>query len=502
MERRLRSAKASFALASVCVGVFTSVIFSILLSTTLHAQNRYDVLRYVTTMPGSDAVSTAFGGATTAFAPSLGASIDNPAAMGMIKSSEFSFGVNNRRISEQTNFYQSDLSLLQGTLSLSDAGFIYVVPTVQGNMVFGGGYVRNTDFFRGHQIYGFNPDNTITDSFSNSNSPYYDLAFRKAYFDFDDGDYSILRFADFVGINQDAEQTEAGQMGELNFYGAFEAAKNLFVGASVSVPFGFYRYRRYWLEEDIKGDYWGEFYASYPNGDKFYDDVRDIYTVDEIDATIAGWYARVGVVYKVQPWLNVGASFRTRTTMAVREEYFSSLEMNFDNGDFVGPEQLEGNVSYRVKNPGRINVGAAIDNLNGFSLSGSAEYAAFSTAELRFAKPNADDVSYARAQNREIQREFNDVWNLKLGAGYDVGLVTPMIGFAHYPAVSKDFGNDINIYSGGVQLKLNQELHVNIAGTYSRFDDVQTMYQTINESANANTTVQRVQIVGGLVFKF
>jgi len=85
---------------------------------------------------------------------------------------------------------------------------------------------------------------------------------------------------------------------------------------------------------------------------------------------------------------------------------------------------------------------------------------------------------------------------------YDVGLVTPMIGFAHYPAVSKDFGNDINIYSGGVQLKLNQELHVNIAGTYSRFDDVQTMYQSINESANANTTVQRVQIVGGLVFKF
>lgn len=485
-------------LLSTAVAIYVILLFVI----SAQAQNRYDVLRYISTQPGIDAVTTMYGGATTALPTGLGAASDNPAIMGMIKNSSMDVGFNNRRIQEQAFFLSSDDYLSQGTTSLSDIGFVYNMPTLRGSMVFGATYNKSTDFLRGYQVYGYNNESTVTDGFTSTSSQYHDLAFRKAYFDLSDGDYSIFRLAPYAGINQDVQQTEKGQLGELNFFGAVESAPNLYLGASVSVPFGFYKYQRLFLEEDTKGLYFGEFFVEYPNGDTFYDDVRDIFLLDEINASITGVYGRIGMAYKVKPWLNVGLSYRTPTNLTIREDYLSSLEINFDNGDFIGPEQLEGNVSYKVKNPGRINIGAAIDDFNGFTMSGSAEFVPFSKSEISFNNASASDISYQRDENRKMQSEFLDVWNLKLGLGYRVGSIEPVIGYSLYPAVSRDFGDDIATYSAGVRIRGNDDFSFNIAASYSQYSDTQTMYQELTSPANVVLDIKKIQISAGLVFRF
>jgi long-subunit fatty acid transport protein len=467
-----------------------------------YAQNRYDVLRYISTQPGIDAVTTMYGGATTALPTGLGAASDNPAIMGMFKNSSMNIGFNNRRIQEQAFFLSSDDYLSQGTTSLSDVGFIYNVPTLRGSMVFGVGYNKSTDFLRGYQVFGYNEESTVTDGFSSPSSQYYDLAFRKAYFDLEDGDVSIFRLAPYAGINQDVQQTEKGQLGEMNFYGAIESAPNLFVGASLSIPFGFYRYQRYFLEEDTKGLYFGEFFVEYPDGDTYFDDVRDIFLLDEINASITGVYGRVGMAYKVQPWFNVGLSYRTPTNLTIREDYLSSLEINFDNGDFVGPEQLQGKVTYKVKNPARFNVGAAIDNYNGLTLSGSAEFVAYSNSEIKFKNPSSSDISYQRDENRQIRSEFQDVWNLKMGLGYRVGAIEPVVGYSLYPAVSRDFGDDIATYSAGLKIRGNEDFSLNIAASYTEYTDTQTIYQGFATPANVSLDIKKIQVTAGMVFRF
>ncbi len=482
------------ALAALCISLTTYV--------SANAQNRYDVLRYVSTQPGIDAVTTMYGGASTALPTGLGAASDNPAIMGMMKNSSMNIGFNNRRIQEQAFFQSSDDFLSQGTTSLSDVGFVYNVPTLRGSMVFGVTYNKSTDFLRGYQVYGYNDESTVTDGFSIPSSQYYDLAFRKAYFDLEDGDVSIFRLAPYAGINQDIQQTEKGQVGELNFYGAVESAPNLFVGASLSVPFGFYRYQRLFLEEDTKGLYFGEFFVEYPSGDTFYDDVRDIFLLDEINASITGVYGRVGLAYKVQPWFNVGLSYRTPTNLTIREDYLSSLEINFDNGDFVGPEQLQGKVTYKVKNPARINVGAAIDNFNGLTVSGSAEFVAYSNSEINFKNPTSSDISYQRDENRQIRSEFQDVWNVKLGLGYRLGAIEPVVGYALYPAVSRDFGEDIATYSAGLRIRGNEDFSFNVAASYTEFTDTQTMYQGLTSPVNVDLDIKKIQVTAGLVFRF
>jgi len=484
----------SSALVAIC-----AILVSV---TSVQAQNRYDVLRYVSNQPGIDAVTTMYGGATTALPTGLGAASDNPAILGMIKNSSVNIGFNNRRIQEQAFFLSSDDYLSQGTTSLSDIGFIYNVPTLRGSMVFGATYNKSADFLRGYQVYGYNNESTITDGFSSPSSQYYDLAYRKAYFDLDDGDYSIFRLAPYAGINQDVQQTEKGQLGELNFFGAVETAPNLFVGASLSVPFGFYRYQRFFLEEDTKGLYFGEFFVEYPNGDKYFDDVRDIFLLDEINASITGVYGRLGMAYKVQPWLNVGMSYRTPTNLTIREDYLSSLEVNFDNGDFIGPEQLEGKVTYKAKNPGRFSLGAAVQDFNGLTVSGSAEFVPYSKSEINFKNPTASDIGYQRDENRLIRSEFQDVWNVKVGLGYRLGAIEPAIGYSLYPAVSKDFGDDIATYSAGVKIRGNEDFSFNVAASYSEFSDTQTMYRGISAPANVGLDIKKIQVTAGLVFRF
>jgi long-subunit fatty acid transport protein len=479
-----------------------AICFILVFVLSVQAQNRYDVLRYVSTQPSIDAVTTMYGGATTALPTGLGAASDNPAVLGMVKKSSFNVGFNNRRIQEQAFFLSSDDYLSQGTTSLSDIGFIYKAPTLRGSMVFGATYNKSTDFLRGYQVYGYNSESTVTDGFSSTSSQYYDLAYRKAYFDLDDGDYSIFRLAPYAGINQDVQQTEKGQLGELNFFGAVETAPNLFVGASLSVPFGFYRYQRFFLEEDTKGLYFGEFFVQYPNGDKYFDDVRDVFLLDEINASITGVYGRLGMAYKVQPWLNVGLSYRTPTNLTIREDYLSSLEINFDNGDFIGPEQLEGKVTYKVKNPGRLSLGVAVQDFNGLTLSGSTEFVPYSKSEINFKNPTASDIGYQRDENRQIRSEFQDVWNVKVGLGYRLGAIEPAIGYSLYPAVSRDFGDDIATYSAGVKIRGNEDFSFNVAATYSEFSDTQTMYKGISSPANVGLDIKKIQVTAGLVFRF
>ena len=484
---------------SSAAAVLCAILLPVL---SANAQNRYDVLRYVSTQPGIDAVTTMYGGATTALPTGLGAASDNPAIMGMFKNSSMNIGFNNRRIQEQAFYLSSDDYLSQGTTALSDLGFIYNVPTLRGSMVFGVTYNKSTDFLRGYQVFGYNNESTITDGFASPSSQYYDLAFRKAYFDLDEGDVSIFRLAPYAGINQDVQQTEKGQLGEMNFFGAVETAPNLFVGASLSVPFGFYRYQRFFIEEDTKGLYYGQFFVEYPNGDTYFDDVRDIFLLDEINASITGVYGRVGLAYKVQPWFNVGLSYRTPANLTIREDYLSSLEINFDNGDFIGPEQLQGKVTYKVKNPSRFNVGAAISDYNGLTLSGSAEFVPFSKSEISFKNPNASDISYQRDENRRIRSEFQDVWNLKFGLGYKIGAIEPVVGYSLYPAVSRDFGDDVSTYSAGLRIRGTEDFSFNIAASYTEYSDTQTMYQGLTSPANVGLDIKKIQVTAGLVFKF
>lgn len=245
-----------------------------------------------------------------------GSFLDNPASMAFIANSYFNVGFFSNQ-NENTTSFQGMRSVIDGQMGrISNVGIVYVAPTTQGSMVFGGGYTLNNTMNRSNLLSAYNDQSTITDVFKNDNSSYNGIAFDTYAIDYFDVEQtrleSIFRIGfeedDFPGIYQDAEITHSNQIGELSLFGATEFRKNLYLGVSFALVAGTHSYQRNFREQDTDNFYDGDFLFQDDNGN-LGTDIHSVLLTDEIDSEILGTTLRLGSVYQVTPYLNIGGSF-------------------------------------------------------------------------------------------------------------------------------------------------------------------------------------------------
>lgn len=454
------------------------------------AQNQFDALRYNETNPGNDPISLSMGGASVANSTGFGSFVQNPATAALFNKSFFSFSLSSRNVDEKSLYLDKSKKFNDTQTTVGDLGAVFKVPTVQGVLVIGGGYSQTANYNRAVSIKAFNSQNSITDAFNNSN--YY---WRPAYFGYAldstaTGTEPILRLAGFKGIDQYAEQKERGQMGEYSIFGATEFQQNLYVGLSLNFPVGSYTYNRSFLESDPNNLY---------NTPPY--DVNTIDSEDHINADITGFYGRIGFVYKVMPWLNIGGSYRTRTTLTVKETYTSSVQTTFKSADSNGNTSYTGNLDprvqndkYKVVNPGRFVLGASIADYNGLTVNFSSEYVPYSNIQME-----GVSISQRDAINSSISSDFKNVWNLMVGAGYRIGAIEPRIGYAYYPSPRKNFDASKTYYTAGLGIGLNESFQFNIGVRYAEWKDNLYMY---TDSPVTNENIHRISAQIGFQMSF
>lgn len=429
------------------------------------AQNRFDALRYNEVNPGNDPISLSMGGASVANMTGFGSFVQNPATAALYNKSFFSFSLNPRNVNETSDYLNKSKKFNDTQTSIGNLGALFKVPTVQGILVLGAGYSQIANYNRAVSIKAFNSQNSITDYF-NASSFYSGIAFQGYALDTTSTGVQepVLRLAGFQGINQYAEQKERGQMGEYALFGATEFQKDLYLGVSLNFPVGHYTYNRSFLESDP-----GNLYSTPPY------DVNTIDSEDHISADITGFYGRLGFVYKIMPWFNVGGSYRTRTTLTVKENYSSSVQTTFKSADSNGNTSytgsLNGSDKYKVVNPGRFVLGASIADYNGLTVNFSSEYIPYSNIQME-----GLPTTTREQQNASISSDFKDVWNLMVGAGYRIGAVEPRIGYAYYPSPRKNYDASRTYYTAGLGIGLNNSFRINIGGAYSTWKDNLYMY--------------------------
>ena len=448
------------------------------------AQNRFDALRYNQVDPGNDPVSLSMGGASVANTTGFGSFVQNPATAALYNNSFFSFSINSRNVNETSDYLNTSKKFNDTQTAIGNLGAVIKVPTVQGVLVLGGGYSQTANFNRAVSIKAFNSQNSITDAFNNS-SFYWEPAYYGYALDSTaTGTEPVLRLAGFQGINQYAEQKERGQMGEYALFGATEFQKNLYVGLSLNFPVGHYTYYRSFLESDPNNLY---------NTPPY--DVNTIDSEDHISADISGFYGRIGFVYKVMPWLNIAASYRTRATLSVSEQYSSSVQTTFKTPDSNGNTSYKGTLQppvqgdkYKVINPGRLVLGASIADYNGLTVNFSSEYIPYSNIQM-------EGISTVQRENQNslISSEFKNVWNLMVGAGYKIGNIEPRVGYAFYPSPRKNYDASRTYYTAGIGVGLNNSFKINIGAAYSTWKDNLIMY------TNAPTTTENVHRLNAMI---
>ena len=461
------------------------------------AQNKFDALRFSQTMPAYDAATLSLGGSTVTRFAGFGSLIQNPANIALIEESQFSFGISNRDIRENSMYLNSRTSFNDNQTGISNLGYLYRFPTTQGSLVVGGGYTQLADFNRASSINAFNENNSIVDFFlRDSGNQYFETAFNAFAIEFDDAFdeyFNVLRAdGNFRGMNQYSELRERGQMGEYSLVMGTEFQPNFYVGMSLGLIVGDYRYRRDFVEEDRMGRY-----VDAPF------DVDMILNEDRINASFRGANFRIGTLYEPIPGVRLGGSFTTRTVYDVDETFSTFIRTDYYTFDADGNNRYEdtftGEFSYRVTRPSVLTAGVGIGLLPFADLEFSAERVNYSRIEF-----NGLGIIRDRDENLAIRNDFNDVVNLRAGATFNVTeQFQPRVGFAYHPSSRKAFDADISFLSAGATLLLNEGINLDFGFQYAMFDDELDLYRySANGVASSRQEVNRLQAMFGISFNF
>lgn len=455
-----------------------SVLLSIGVLTTAQAQNATDVLRYSLEYPTYDPVSLVMPaiGTHTGF----GAYQDNPASMALAEKGYLSFSLSSRYVDETATYLGNNSDFSNSQTSVGDLGFVYKFPTTRGSLVIGGGYSQSTDYNRAFSVDARNNESTLTDFYNSSfvNDDLYFAAYDAfAIYDPEPGDdsyentTSVFRAGrGYQGISQNMEVVEKGQLGKYSAFIATEAAKNLYLGASIGFSSGTYTYERDFLESDPDNLY---------NNGANNTDIDEILSLDTIDATLQAFSAQLGLVYQPTEQFNIGASYEFPSRLQIDEDYNTEIITTFDNGD-VAEEEAPGEFSYEIVRPQRLKGGLTYTN-EGLTISALAEGVFYSQAEY-----DEEGISdFETDLNNTIESNFKDVVNFRGGISYQLNnKFTPRLGYGYMPSPTRGFDSSRQFVSGGFSATFNQSMTFMLGLQYSFWEDENSLYEY--EAPNGN----------------
>ncbi|MEX2585010.1 MAG: hypothetical protein WD315_01370 [Balneolaceae bacterium] len=402
--------------------------------------------------------------------------LENPASAALVEQSFGSFGIAYRSVSQSTAFLNQSHNLGDNQTGVSNIGFAYRFPTVQGRMVWGAGYSQHSYYNRAMGIGGFNSGSSITDFFKIPNSEYADVAFDAYAIDygdeFENWDESILRvgfenYGEYLGIDQEGEIYQRGMAGDYSTFLATEFQENLMVGVSIGLRSGRYRYSRTFLEVDREGQYNG-LIADSDGDDEPDTDIDSILLNDEVQSEFVSFALRAGAIYQISDRVSIGASYTFPSRLSVEEELDGRIISTMDNlVEFE--EELRTSFSYTVHSPGRVHLGVALNPLEKVSLSLSGEYVDHSGTDVGF---DAELFEQERNENRFISDHYRAVWNFRGGVAVDLADdITLRGGYGVRPSRFATGGVREDQFSLGLGMTVSDAARLEIGAQYSRWRD-------------------------------
>lgn len=473
-----------------------SIITLLITASSTMAQDGYDPMSY-SSLSQVFSSQQYLGSANSAILPSVAMEngyasfIDNPAVMSLIKGSYVNIGYMSNRSEFNQSFRGNELLLDSKADYINNIGVVYKIPTRVGSLVLGGGIHTNSVYNRSLGSSAFNNQSTITDIFKGESSDYSSIAFETYAIDYADQAQtqleSIFRigFDDgFPGTYQQSELTQDGRSREFAFFMGTEFKKNLHIGFSLGINEAFHNMSRNILEEDLDNVYDGDFIEQDENGENG-TDIYSIQLSDELRSDVLGFEARIGAVYQLGQYLNLGASWSLPSIMEITEEYNSTITTSFDNS--LGPffDSFEGEFTYAITRPSKYSLGMAVNQLKGFDLSIGVDFISYNKTDIDLAYDQSldfDEVAFLRDQeaviNQSISQRYQSVMNTRIGAQYRFKNGAELrAGTSILPSKSVQIDETRTLYSGGIGIPLSRDFFLDITTQYIQWNDRSILYE-------------------------
>ncbi len=458
------------------------LVMSLFLS-NIFAQNFNDAYRLGEQTYDFDAKTLAMGNSTMALGSGFSGTVLNPAGLALEKLNVTTLSFNSNKMKNKSTFFNNNITAGRNNSNFNQFSLVMPLPTKRGSAVLGFGYNQLKDFNAKLEFDGYNPTNTSMIQTLNGEDIIFKLGLSYPVYDANDnylGDETLINGK----LHQSGTIEEEGNLDTWVMSGAFEAAKNVFVGATLNILSGNYKNTRTYTEDDFD---FNTYTGRLDPADSNTVDFESFYLKDVIDQNISGWDLRLGLLYKMNDLLSFGATIKLPTSYEIEEYYRIRGESTFAKSAYSFDLPEKKNI-YNIKIP--MELGAGISAKFPFiNINGSINFIDYSQMEFTdgFTAEEQD------IKNKEIESIFKSVVNYNLGSELKFPYLGLKLrgGFIYHPSAYKDDAPEFDkkYITTGIGIPLGKSFNVDLTyvhGWWNSFGD--------NYGVNDSRTTQNINV--------
>ncbi|MCX6261035.1 MAG: outer membrane protein transport protein [Bacteroidia bacterium] len=452
------------------------------------AQNVDDALRYSQIFYTGTARFMSMGGAFTALGGDMSTLSQNPAGLGVFRSSEISLSPQLFHSRTSANFNGISDDYLYN-FNLGQAGIVSNVISGNGtsglvSLNIGYSFNKTNNLHSSARIQGKNLtgaagiayDAWIIDTITGTGAKTYGTVFSN-YGDNASSDY---------GQNVRRLISNEGYTGEHAFSIGGNYSNKIFFGATLGIS----RLR-----------YTGH-YEHLEKADYFLDsDFGDFTYVEHFENTGTGVSLKIGTIIKPTDQIRIGFAFHSPTLYRINERFYDNITSNFSDGGHYEFENNEVTYNYALTTPFRALAGVAYQFKKIALLSVDYEFVDYST--IRFSE-TGDNYDYSE-KNLEIKNTLKPASNVRLGGEFRFNKMYFRGGYGYYGKVFKTGELNEDMFNRSISFGTGfreQNLNIDFAFTNLRNEQNYILYNTSSETVMANLTNSRNIFTVTLGYKF
>ena len=209
--------------------------------------------------------------------------------------------------------------------------------------------------------------------------------------------------------------------------------------------------------------------------------------------TATGINLRLGIIYRMNDFLRVGASVQTPTYIGLSNTFNQTLETYFKSTIVVPDYVTQSSASsttgattsavpaaydYAIVTPFRANGGVALTIGKAGFLTGDIEYVGYGQARYHSTPEQANGTTDSfSAENSAIKADYQNAINLRFGGELRLAVFRLRAGYAHYgdPYRNGSIDRSQTFYTAGAGLRQNN-FFLDVAGVYTTFDQLYSPY--------------------------
>lgn len=236
-----------------------------------------------------------------------------------------------------------------------------------------------------------------------------------------------------------------GKMDELAIAFGGNYQDKLSIGLSMGIPFLRFEEQKSYNETDPQDSV-----AAF----------QDLKWDETLNSEATGINAKLGVTYRINQSLRVGAAIHTPSLYFMNDRYKNTLRYRFiEGGESKVYEESspEGSFEYQLTTPWRLNAGVAYIHKKQGWVTAEADWVHYNNASynLTSEQSNTENEEYERKVNNDIQNQYNSSLRLKIGAefAHDIFRIRGGIQLQQSPYVGQQ--DWLNTYSLGAGIRGN-----------------------------------------------